>query len=181
MTAATDPLARLRWGVYLVLIAVAVGNMSGRLVAVNSVDKAQLEAYRIRERIKAERERLTAEGISGQQLDEQLAATEDHLRAAFRLQRPFLSSNDRSRWMHVRALVEHGTFEIDALLREPTWDSIDKVQHRGRDGELHYYSSKPPLLATLIAGEYWLIHRLTMCYWLVWWSDLARPIGAAFS
>ena len=32
------------------------------------------------------------------------------------------------------------------------------VQHRGRDGELHLYSSKPPLLATLLAGEYWLIH-----------------------
>ena len=35
------------------------------------------------------------------------------------------------------------------------------VQHRGRDGELHLYSSKPPLLATILAGEYWLIHRLT--------------------
>ena len=29
------------------------------------------------------------------------------------------------------------------------------VQHRGRDGELHLYSSKPPLLSVLLAGEYW--------------------------
>jgi hypothetical protein len=153
--------ANVRWGVYLVLIAVAVGNMSGRLLAVNSTDKAQLEAYRIRERMKAERDELAAEGLSGQELEDELAATDDRLQAALRLQRPFLSSNDRSRWMHIRSLVEHGTFEIDKILEEPTWDSIDKVQHPDRDGEPRFYSSKPPLLATLIAGEYWLIYRVT--------------------
>ncbi len=36
--ASEDSHAGLRWGVYLVLIAVAVGNMTGRLLAVNSVD-----------------------------------------------------------------------------------------------------------------------------------------------
>ncbi len=30
------------------------------------------------------------------------------------------------------------------------------VKHGG-----HYYSSKPPLLSTLIAGEYWVIYRVT--------------------
>ena len=35
------------------------------------------------------------------------------------------------------------------------------VKHRGRDGEEHLYSSKPPLLATLMAGEYWLIYQTT--------------------
>jgi len=35
------------------------------------------------------------------------------------------------------------------------------VQHRGADGELHLYSSKPPLLATILAGEYWLVHQAT--------------------
>jgi MFS family permease len=63
--------------------------------------------------------------------------------------------------MTIRSLVEHGTYEIDAIVGQPTWDTIDMVQHRGRDGKLHLYSSKPPLLATLLAGEYWLIHRLT--------------------
>lgn len=123
-----DSSARLRWGIYLVLIAIAAGNMSGRLLAVNSVDKVALEVSR-----------------GGKQ----------------QLQRPFLSANDRSRWMTIRALVEQGTYEIDDIVGQPTWDSIDMVQHRGADGELHLYSSKPPLLATMLAGEYWLIHRLT--------------------
>jgi hypothetical protein len=114
-----DRLAQLRWGVYSILIAVAVGNMAGRLLAVNSVDRTGAR------------------------------------------QRPFLSANDRSRWLTVRALVERGTYAIDYVLSEPNWDTIDMVRHRGRDGQLHYYSSKPPLLATLVAGEYWLIHRVT--------------------
>lgn len=123
-----DSRTRLRWGVYLVLIAVAAGNMTGRLLAVNSVDRAALEATR------------------GGDVP---------------LQRPFLSANDRSRWLTVRSLVEHGTYAIDQVIQEPNWDTIDMVQHRGRDGQLHLYSSKPPLLATLVAGEYWVIHRLT--------------------
>jgi hypothetical protein len=126
--ATTDSNSRLRWGVYLVLMAVAVGNMTGRLLAVNSVDKVALERAR---------------------------------GGDARLQRPFLSANDRSRWATVRALVEHGTYAIDEVIQEPTWDTIDMVQHRGRDGQLHLYSSKPPLLATLLAGEYWAIHKLT--------------------
>src|SRR5262249_48899307 len=38
---------------------------------------------------------------------------------------------------------------------------IDTVKHVGRDGKPHLYSSKPPLFATLVAGEYWLINRVT--------------------
>ena len=63
--------------------------------------------------------------------------------------------------MTVRSLVEHGTYEIDEIVGQPTWDSIDMVQHKGRDGQKHLYSSKPPLLATLVAGEYWLLHKAT--------------------
>ncbi|MFM9059391.1 MAG: hypothetical protein ACKOSQ_09760 [Planctomycetaceae bacterium] len=83
------------------------------------------------------------------------------------LQRPFLSANDRSRWCTVRALVEHGTYAIDDIVSQPNWDTIDMVKHDGRGrpapgpDEGHLYSSKPPLLATLMAGEYWLLHRLT--------------------
>jgi hypothetical protein len=153
--------ARLRWSVYLVLIGIAVGNLTGRLLAVNSVDKAQLEAFRIKERLDRERARLRDERLSDHEIEQQMAETEARLQKEMRLQRPFLSANDRSRWMTIRSLVEHGTYEIDAIVGQPTWDTIDMVQHRGRDGELHLYSSKPPLLATLLAGEYWLIHRLT--------------------
>ena len=81
----------------------------------------------------------------------------------------FLSANDRSRWCTVASLVEHGTYIIDDVIsiqdpnrpnRRP-WDTIDKVQHRGAGGELHFYSSKPPLFPTMVAGIYWCIHKCT--------------------
>ncbi len=77
----------------------------------------------------------------------------------------FLSANDRSRWATVASLGERGTYAIDQQIaitnpvyrnRRP-WDSIDKVRHIGRDGKQHYYSSKPPLLATVVAGLYRLV------------------------
>lgn len=88
----------------------------------------------------------------------------------------FLSANDRSRWVSVAALVEKGTFAIDDLIviRTPKghrlWDTIDKVRHVGPDGQLHYYSSKPTLLTTLIAGVYQVV------YWSTGLSMTAQPI-----
>lgn len=71
---------------------------------------------------------------------------------------PLLSANDRSRWVTVRALVETGSYEIDRYTKDPwlarQWNTIDKVVHEGPDGRLHEYSSKPPLLATMIAAVY---------------------------
>ncbi len=151
--------ASARWGIYLLLIAIAVGNMTGRLLSVNSVDKVQLEFARIRDRLESDRQRLIKEGVSGEQLEARMAVDEARLRDELQLQRPFLSANDRSRWMTIRSLVERGTYEIDSIVGQPTWDTIDMVQHRGRDGQLHLYSSKPPLLATILAGEYWLISQ----------------------
>ena len=160
-TAGSLPAAQVRWGVYLILIAVAVGNMTGRLLSVNSVDKVQLEASRIRNRLDSARQQLIQQGVTGEELEAQLADEEARLGKELRLQRPFLSANDRSRWMTIRSLVEHGTYEIDSIVGQPTWDTIDMVQHRGRDGKVHLYSSKPPLLATILAGEYWLIYHLS--------------------
>jgi hypothetical protein len=80
---------------------------------------------------------------------------------------PFLSANDRSRWAAIRALVDEGTFAIDDIIfdekgnRVRGWHSIDVVKHRGPDGRQHYYSSKPTLLTTLLAGEYWLVKTVT--------------------
>ncbi len=82
---------------------------------------------------------------------------------------PLLSANDRSRWCTVRALVDHGTYVIDDVIfldakqtkRDREWYPIDMVRHRGTDGREHYYSSKPPLLATLLAGPYWVLKRIT--------------------
>ena len=82
---------------------------------------------------------------------------------------PMLSANDRSRWCTVRALVDHGTYVIDDVIfsdagqrrGDGDWYTIDMVRHRGHDGREHYYSSKPPLLPTLLAGGYWLIKKGT--------------------
>src|SRR5262245_31765231 len=87
---------------------------------------------------------------------------------------PTVSSNDRSRWAMVRALVDQGTFAIgqremlsDAepmkpnyrdigIVFEDGWESIDKVLH----AQTHlYYSSKPPLLPIIAAGEYWVLQK----------------------
>jgi hypothetical protein len=142
----SDPRASLRRGISLVLIAVAAGGVTGRLLAVNSVDLIRLEKHL--------NDRARREAGDGQ----------PPLRD---LQRPFLSGNDRSRWCTVRALVEEGTYAIDAIVVQPNWDTIDMVKHDGRGNpapgpdEGHLYSSKPPLLSTLMAGEYWLLHQLT--------------------
>jgi hypothetical protein len=83
-------------------------------------------------------------------------------------QTPFLSANDRSRWCTIRALVDHGRFEIDDIIfdvetgkKASGWYTIDLVKHRGRDGVEHYYSSKPVLMPTLMAGVYWVVKQVT--------------------
>lgn len=80
---------------------------------------------------------------------------------------PFQSANDRSRWATIRALGDSGTYVIDDIIFDRAgkpirgWQTIDLVRHRGPDGREHYYSSKPTLLVTLLAGEYWLIKQIT--------------------
>lgn len=109
---------------------------------------------------------------------------------------PTFSSNDRSRWATVRALVHDKSFVIGTrdsavyrasaiaplgqlhplqaaavaqagyrarvassrgIIFEDGYESVDKVLHPEK---LEFYSSKPPLLATLLAGLYWLLHTL---------------------
>jgi hypothetical protein len=83
---------------------------------------------------------------------------------------PTFGSNDRSRWDTVRALVDEGTFAIGrhdpslvspenpegitGIASEDGWKTIDKVLHPERQV---FLSSKPPLLAVLMAGQYWLL------------------------
>lgn len=69
---------------------------------------------------------------------------------------PLQSANDRSRWATVYSLVHHGTYHIDRIDASPAWQTIDKVRHEG-----HFYSSKPPLLATVVAGVYRLVRAAT--------------------
>lgn len=86
---------------------------------------------------------------------------------------PTLSSNDRSRWCTVRALVDEGTWVIGhrdeesatedkpyvdtGIVFEDGWKTVDKVLKPGT-GE--FYSSKPPLLTVAVAAEYWLLKKL---------------------
>ncbi len=83
---------------------------------------------------------------------------------------PTFGGNDRSRWATVRALVDEGTYAIGrrdpalvaeknkygdiGIMEEDGWQTIDKVLIPETQT---FYSSKPPLLPTLLAGEYWLL------------------------
>lgn len=69
---------------------------------------------------------------------------------------PMMGANDRSRWCTVWSLAERGTFQIDEIIRQRGWNTIDKVL---KDG--HFYSSKPPLLTVGVAGLYWGLKRIT--------------------
>jgi hypothetical protein len=95
---------------------------------------------------------------------------------------PMFSSNDKSRFATIRALVDHGTYSIgtrvypdgrnpkvyrDAgIVAEAQYKSLDIVLRPLGEGdasgrqEREFYSSKPPLMPTLLAGEYWLLKKL---------------------
>ncbi|MCG3127885.1 MAG: hypothetical protein CHACPFDD_02758 [Phycisphaerae bacterium] len=77
---------------------------------------------------------------------------------------PIQNANDESRWCTVWSLVERGTYAID----DAPWTAhtVDKIR---RDG--HYYSSKPPLFPTLLAGFYWLQRHV-----LGWSLDTHRAL-----
>lgn len=84
---------------------------------------------------------------------------------------PTFSSNDRSRWCTIRALVDEGTYVIGRRVTDAEtgkyrdtgivfvdgWQTVDKVLNPETK---EFYSSKPPLLATLVAGEYWLLKHV---------------------
>lgn len=159
------PASSLRRTLYALLITVAAGSMLGRILAVDSVDHQAIRQYRLKQipgELARRRAQLEQQGLDAQRIDAELVRVQNALVAQAEVCRPFLSANDRSRWCTVRALVEPqmrvpgAPYAIDRVIEEPLWDTIDMVKHDG-----HLYSSKPPLLATLAAGPYWVIHRLT--------------------
>ncbi len=160
-----DSHASLRRSVYMVLIVLSTGAMLGRILAVDAVNNIALEANRL-SRIPGELDRkrasLESAGLTGKALDDEMARIEKLWRGSAQLRRPFLSANDRSRWDAVRALVEDdmrvpgAPYAIDKVMQQPGWETIDMVMHDG-----HYYSSKPPILSTIMAAVYWPIYHLT--------------------
>ncbi|MEI6037444.1 MAG: glycosyltransferase family 2 protein [Planctomycetota bacterium] len=151
-TRARHSRAHLRWGVYGIVATLAIGSLLGRIGGVTSVDKIALENRLVSDRI--------AQAASSD-LTTDATVIRKSIEREKRLLRPFLSGNDRSRWLTIRALVEHRTFAIDTLVVEPGWDTLDAVAHPDSSGRLRLYSSKPPLLSVLCAGPYWLLHRVT--------------------
>ncbi len=156
---------QLRRSVYALLIVLTTGAMLGRILAVDSVDSSRLQQYllnRIPDELARREKDFSERGFTAKQIASKLKRLEAELQDHAQLGRPFLSANDRSRWCTVRALVEPDMrvpgvpYAIDNVIQQNGWDTIDMVKHDG-----HLYSSKPPLFPTLMAGEYWLIYRIT--------------------
>lgn len=79
---------------------------------------------------------------------------------------PAHSPNDRSRFATIIALVDHGTYAIDDVIERRVGDKVERTQWWTidmvrRPDTAHFYSSKPPLLPTLLAGEYKLLKLLS--------------------
>jgi len=83
---------------------------------------------------------------------------------------PLHSPNDRSRFLTIRALGDFNTYEIDEVIKVSGWNTIDKVR---RPDTGKFYSSKPPLLPTILAYEYKLLKWATGGLW----SFERSPLG----
>lgn len=144
-------LVPLRRFVYGILITLAVGTVAGKILAVQRVYEPAL---------------FRADPKSPS--DSRSAWPKDRPEPE-----PTLGDNDRSRWATVRALVDDGTYAIGyrdentkgyqdgGIIAEDGWKTIDKVLRPAPAGERRmFYSSKPPFLATLVAGEYWVLKHV---------------------
>jgi len=69
---------------------------------------------------------------------------------------PLQSANDRSRWCTIWSLLNRNSYQIDEIRERSGWNTIDLVRVDG-----HFYSTKPPLMSTWVAGVAWGVCRLT--------------------
>lgn len=156
-----DTTAKLRRSVYAVLTVVTVAGTAARVLNVERVYEPSLHR---------------GPGETAQTHPK--APPRDWPKARPRPM-PTFSSNDRSRWAMVRALVDEGTFAIGhredngksgyrdiGIVAEDGWQTLDMVLDPATKT---FYSSKPPLLPVLVAGEYWLLKR---CFG---WTLAERP------
>jgi hypothetical protein len=172
MKSATEPDPTRRMA-YVLFIVIAAGSLAGRILAVEQVYEPSVSR--------------PAEVTNGWRLP-----WPDTLPTPV----PTFSSNDRSRWATVRALVDDGTYVVGhrdqnlvvasgltplgargpvsaaalatagyhlrtgndtGIVFEDGWKTIDKVM---KPDTCDFYSSKPPLLPTLMAGEYWVLQKV---------------------
>lgn len=165
MSSSTDDSgAALRRSLCWLLIMVGLGVVIGRIMAVDAVDRRLLPDPTLKKKLSEKSEELKKQGLSEAEVERVLDREKAALQISLGIRRPFLSANDRSRWCTVRALVDPemrvdgARYSIDKVIQQPGWDTIDMVRST-RDG--HLYSSKPPLLPTIMAGEYWVIRQVT--------------------
>src|SRR3954468_20714652 len=71
-----------------------------------------------------------------------------------------ISENERSRLASIEAIVEKHTLAIDGpLYFQPTSNVTT-----GTGGPERHYSAQPPVMAALLAGPYWLMHKLHLSF-----------------
>src|SRR5579871_6868450 len=142
MNASSDAALLTRRWVYILLIVLAAGMAVGRILSVELVYEPSLS--------------------------QSWPDDPDHPRRAWPATAPkampTFSSNDRSRWAAVRALVDEGTWVVgrrdpetgkdSGIIFEDGWQSVDKMLNPNTH---EFYSTKPPLLTFLVACEYWLL------------------------
>jgi hypothetical protein len=155
MTPPADPTVSLRRSAYLLIGAVAVFVMVAKIVGAENVFEPSRYAPPTPQSFGADR-------------PDKPTRTWPTTRPE---PSPFFSSNDKSRWATIRALVDDGTYVIGkrsnfqsqtppfddtGVIFENDYQSLDKVMNPAT-GE--FYSSKPPLLSTVLAGEYWVLKK----------------------
>lgn len=177
-----------RQQIYTLLISISAAILLGRIIAVDRVDVQQLQNKRLREisqRYHAKEIRLRKISDNEKAIKAELEKTWRELHREAILETPLLSGNDRSRWCTIRALVEpdmrvvrtaknkdgsdrheYVWYAIDKVQNLKGWDTIDMVKHTVFDknssddpGFAYLYSSKPPLLPTLMAIPYAIIYN----------------------
>ena len=177
MAPASDATASLRRSAYLLLTAAAVAVAAAKVVGAENVYEPSRYTP------------ATKDGYSAVPPDPPRKWPDKRPEPA-----PTFSSNDKSRWATVRALVDEGSFVVgrrvypdgrdatkyadEGIVFENDYRTLDVVMRPIEDGERdgpqvrEFYSTKPPLMPVVIAGEYWLLKKLfgwsiTRDRWLV--------------
>jgi hypothetical protein len=165
MSTASDPTSGSRRSVYLLMTAAAVGIAGAKVVGAENV----LEPSRYTA--------PTKDAYSAVPPDPPRKWPDRRPEPT-----PMFSSNDKSRWATVRALVDDGTFVVgrrvypdgrdatkykdEGIVFDNDYRTLDVVMRPIDDGDRdgpqvrEFYSTKPPLMPVAIAGEYWLLRKL---------------------
>ncbi len=84
--------------------------------------------------------------------------TRDRILVTANILLPLGNTSDSFQLAAQMQVAAHRHTQIDdGIIFQDGWQTIDRVLHPTK---LEFYSSKPPLLSTLIAGLYWLLQQL---------------------